>query len=67
MKESFKYLGLNFIRKLPNKGLIAFIAWFMIGVSYNKFKIIKSYWYNKIKERDEKRKFLFKLTCKIHT
>ncbi len=65
MKESLSYLGLNFVRKLPNKGLIAFITWMLIGVFYNKFKVLKSYYYYRVKERENKRRFLFELACRI--
>jgi len=65
MNESIAYLVLNSIRKLPNKSLIAFITWVLIGICYNKFKIIKSYYFYKVKERESKRKFIFELSNNI--
>lgn len=64
MNKSLGYLFLNFVRRLPNKALIAMITWFLLGVGYNKFKGLKTYYYYRVKEREDKRKFLFEFSCK---
>jgi len=56
-----KFLVLNTIRKTPNKILILFFAWMIIGVFYNRFKILKSFYEFGIKENSNKRKFIFEL------
>jgi hypothetical protein len=56
---------LDMVRKTPNKVLIVLFLWFTIGVGYYKFNILKSYYEFKIKEKENKRKFLFIMATKI--
>jgi len=56
-----KFLVLNTIRKTPNKILILFFGWMIIGVFYNRFKILKSFYEFGIKENSNKRKLIFEL------
>ena len=53
------------IRKSPNKVLIVFFVWMAFGVVYYKFNILKSHYEFKIKEKECRRKVIFKIACKI--
>jgi len=59
-----KYLVFNTIRKIPNKLLIVFFAWVVIGSFSYRFKILKSYYEFNVKEVNKKMKLIFEITCK---
>ncbi len=64
--DSLKYLVFNSIRKLPNKALIFVLLFFAYGIIYQfKYTQMHSLYKYKVKETDNKRSLIFKLSCKM--
>lgn len=64
MKETYFIIN-DLIRKTPNKVLIIFFFWLAYGGIYQKYLAIHPYYNFKVKQRENKRKFLFRASCEL--
>ena len=60
----FKIFVSDLIRKTPNKILIVFFVFGIVGIGNQKFKVLNAYKELRVKEVELKRKVIYNYLCK---
>ena len=66
IKSSIRLVVLDTIRKTPNKFMIIFFAFVIIGILSPRWKIISAYREYRVKYVENRRIKVFRLACEIN-